>query len=109
VTDGDVGDVSDKAKAAPVIEVLRAAIERIGSKQSRIVLTIVLGLDPEFPLEGTTLTERREAAGRLFRGGSKPVKWGTIRNYHEPRALGLLTIAIADMEKQAGGDSPLVN
>ncbi|HEX8207702.1 MAG TPA: hypothetical protein VF587_16680 [Solirubrobacteraceae bacterium] len=80
------------------------AIEQIGSRQHRILLTIVFGFDERFTLEDTNLQQRREAAGIHFRDGQRQVKWGTIRQHHEPKGLDLLTEVIAGMERQAAED-----
>jgi NAD dependent epimerase/dehydratase family enzyme len=80
-------------------ELLRDAIEKLGSEQSRIILRIVLSLEP-----GTlelSLRERREKAGLEFRRGRQTVTWGTIRSYHERRAIDQLAKMIFGMEQSA--------
>jgi Putative DNA-binding domain len=72
-----------------VPEALRAvlldAIGELGPSQYRILLTIVLGLEPRYAK--LSAAEKRAIAGREFRGGKRAVTAGTIRQHHEPRAL----------------------
>lgn len=69
-------------------ELLRAGTERVSSGQYRALLGIVLGVEPEY--RDLPLSERRAIAAAEFRGGRSPVKPGTIRQHHEPRALDAL-------------------
>jgi hypothetical protein len=87
---------SDAEAPQVVQEVLEAGIHRMRSQEYRNLLTIVLGLDPtsrDFPTR-----ERRQIAGRQFRGHTKPVSAGTIRTYHEPRALDALATVLLALE-----------
>lgn len=68
-----------------LVRYLSDLVERTGRDEYRVVLRIVLALDKEF-LE-TTATDRRKAAGERFRDGSAPVQAGTIRQYHEVKAI----------------------
>jgi len=68
-----------------LVRYLSDRVEHTGKDQYRIILRIVLALDAEF-LE-TTATDRRKAAGERFRGGRDPVRAGTIRQYHEVKAI----------------------
>lgn len=80
-------------------ELLCEAIGKLGSPQNQTLLRIVLGLEP-----GTlTLSaqQRREKAGREFRGGTRPVSWGTVRSYHERYSIEQLAEMIFRMEQDA--------
>ncbi len=70
----------------------------MASPEYRDLLKVVLGLDPK--VEDLSARQRREIAGRQFRGGTRPVAWGTIRQYHEPRALNHLaaTLLVLDAD-----------
>jgi len=100
----ELGCVLDRAASLPLtrhslvdgdrrpealVDVLREVVGHMRGSEEGEVLWIVLGLDPRF--EGASAILRREAAGREFRGGEDPVRGGTIRQLHEPRALDLLT------------------
>jgi len=76
---------SDTEAPQVVQEALEAGIDRVRSHQYRHLLMIVLGLDPA--TRDLSARERRKIAGEQFRGRNKPVAAGTIRTYHEPRAL----------------------
>lgn len=99
----------EQALAAAFASVVSEAIGALGSRKHRILLTIVLGLDERWPLAETTLRARRTAAGEHFLGGGQKVKWGTIRNYHEPRALDQLVAVIAAMERSIQGPTVLID
>lgn len=89
-----ITDPSDTEAPQVVQEVLEAGIDRIRSQQYRHLLMIVLGLDPA--THDLSARERRQIAGQQFRGRTKPVAAGTIRTYHEPRALDdLATVLLA--------------
>lgn len=95
--------------AAAFTATVREAVAHVGSPQYRILLTIVLAVDEDY-LSGREqlvdlpagtkingdmpLKQRRELAGKLFREGKRPVTWGAIRSYHEPRALDLLAAVL---------------
>jgi hypothetical protein len=80
-----IADPSDAEAPRVVHEVLEAGINRVQSHQYRHLLMIVLGLDSS--TRDLSARQRREMAGQQFRGGTSPVTGGTIRQYHEPRAL----------------------
>jgi hypothetical protein len=82
-----------------LVSYLRDLVEQIGKNEDRIVLTVVLGLDTRF-LDKTAVC-RRTVAGESFRDGSDPVRAGTIRQYHEPRALEKLCALILKDEDSA--------
>ncbi len=87
--------------AADVLrEVLTEAVGQLGQSQYRRLLTIVLGLEPEYAR--MMAGRKRAIAGREFRGGSNPVGAGTIRQHHEPRALDELAAMLCT--GQVGGD-----
>lgn len=73
-------------------QVLSDAVESLGQSQYRRLLTIVLGLEPEYA--EMSAGDKRSIAGQQFRGGSKPVGPGTIRQHHEPRALDELAAVL---------------
>jgi hypothetical protein len=78
-----------------VVEVLRHAAAELPG-ESRAIVEIVLALDPEYA--GMTAQTRRTLAGKRFRGGARPVSWGTIRQHHEPKALGLLAARLVERD-----------
>jgi hypothetical protein len=82
-------DGDEDARAVALIELLRDIVGRIRKTQHGLVLWIVLALDDEYL--GLKAEERQAIAGREFRDGRKKVTWGTIRQYHLPRALDRLT------------------
>ena len=95
-----VADVSDVEAPRVVHEVLEAGIERVGSPEYRNLLKIVLGLDSA--ASDLSARRRREMAGQQFRGGTRPVAWGTIRQYHEPRALDHLAAVLLALDVEDG-------
>lgn len=84
-------------------QVLSASVESLGQSQYRYLLNIVLGLEPAFA--EMSAGQKREVAGRKFRGGSKPVSAGTIRQHHEPKALDELAAVLCGMPAQVPGSS----
>lgn len=88
---------ADHTEAA-LTAVLREAVAGLGHSQYRQLLTIVLALDERYV--GLTARQRREIAGRKFRGGERPVSWGTIRQHHEPKALDQLTSVLLSPASQ---------
>lgn len=87
------GEPTEEGLAEALGLYLAGAVDRVEKRQHRILLEIVLGLDPE--MLGKTAKERRAEAGRRFRGpDSKPVTFGCIRQHHEPRALDALTVVV---------------
>jgi schlafen family protein len=88
------------AEEDALVAALRDAVAQLGQSQYRRLLTIVLALDDAYA--GLSARERREIAGREFRGGTRPVSWGTIRQHHEPRALDELTsVLVSEMAQGA--------
>jgi hypothetical protein len=81
-----------------VREIVEAGIERMPSQEYRDLLMVVLGLAPV--AEDLSAHERRELAGTSFRGGTSPVAAGTIRQYHEPRALDLLATTLLGLDAE---------
>jgi hypothetical protein len=69
------------------------------SQQHRDLLRFVLGLDPT--TRDLSAMERRRIAGERFRGGTKPVSAGTIRTYHEPRALDELAAILISLDSES--------
>lgn len=95
-----IRDRSDAhADCKAVVEVLREARSKVAGPYG-VLLGIVLGLDDPTHLE-MSIADRRELAGQTFRHGKRPVKGGTIRTYHERKALDQLSHVLADMEGRA--------
>lgn len=82
---------------------LSDAVDMIGSRKYRRILTFVLPLSPEY--RGRSLKVRRTAAGQHLKDGKSTVKWGTIRTYHEPTALHQLAAVLVKMEAEYRGES----
>ncbi len=80
-----LSELGEDHAAEALRAVLEGAIGDMGQSQYRSLLTIVLGLDPQY--EDLQAGAKREIAGQKFRGGARPVSAGTIRQHHEPRAL----------------------
>jgi hypothetical protein len=105
VRDGLDESATDAELVEALVEYLRSSVERVDWAQHRILLTIVMALDPQYL--GWKASERRTEAGRLFRGGRDPVSEGTIRQHHEPNAVDKLAgIVVAD-EARAHDPKPL--
>jgi hypothetical protein len=81
----EVAEAGEGSAPKALRSVLKRAVHSLASSQYRSLLNIVLGLDRQY--EDMSAGEKREVAGREFRGGTKPVSAGTIRQHHEPRAL----------------------
>lgn len=84
---------------------LETAVNRVESPQHRSILEIVLGLgDQQWKSRewrNRTALQRREEAGRRFRGSASPVTAGTIRQHHEPRAIAdLANIILSDEQRE---------
>lgn len=92
-----MGQSEDVGRNA-VQTLLRDSVEKVTPVPYRDVLKVVLGLDPA--TKGMSARERRELAGKRFRG-DRPVKAGTIRTYHEPRALDKLAEVLVASETRA--------
>jgi hypothetical protein len=84
----------ESATADAIVDVLAEAVEGVSTPAYRRLLTIVLGLGA--PYRRLSPLERRTVAGKEFRGGTRPVKPNTVRQFHEPRALDELAAIIAD-------------
>lgn len=90
-----IDQLGEDRAATALREVLQEAINDLGPSQYRLLLTIVLGLGPQY--KDLSAGEKRALAGRKFRGGHKRVSAGTIRQHHEPRALDeLASLLISD-------------
>jgi len=82
------------ADAASVVDgVLEEAIGKLEDPTYRDLLRIVLQLDPE--TWERPLSERRAAAAARFARDGREISPGTVRQYHEPRALDQLTSILA--------------
>lgn len=94
----------DLAYAAALTLLLREAVEPLRPKKYRRLLKCVLPLKKE--LLGKSIDERREAAAKAFnkKDGKGGVKPGTIRTYHEPRALDKLAQMLTKMEAEFRGE-----
>lgn len=86
----------DDALSLALIEVLREQVEALEPAQYRKILAIMLDFDGAN--KETSAMHRRTIAGEVFRDGSQPVTWGTIRQYHEPRARQKLARMLLALE-----------
>ena len=95
-------DTQNAAYAVALIAVLDEAVvkPRIPRGKHRRILRYVLPLIPDYL--GTTIKERRTAAGEHLTDGKKVVKPGTIRTYkdYEPAALDELARVLVEMETE---------
>jgi hypothetical protein len=103
-------NASEEDLGAALVSYLEDAVEKIDSRQHRIILEVVLGLGADTwkadNWRDQTATRRRAEAGRSFRGaGARPVTYGTIRQHHEPRAINDLADIIWQDERLARGES----
>jgi hypothetical protein len=101
-----VAAAGEEDLGAALVSYLEDAVEKIDSRQHRILLEVVLGLGAEQwqadSWRDQTATRRRAEAGRSFRGdGARPVTYGTIRQHHEPRAIRDLAEIICQDERLA--------
>lgn len=75
----------------------------------RVILEVVLGLGDDRwrskDWRQSTARTRREEAGRLFRGDDGRVTGGTIRQLHEPRAIGELAQIMSAYETDGADES----
>jgi hypothetical protein len=103
--EGEGEDERDKACLEALTEVLRDAVKegRVFFKKHRRLLRIVLPLHAD--LVGKPIEMRRTEAGKKMING-KEIKPGTIRTYHEPRALDELARVLLEMEAEHRGESP---
>jgi hypothetical protein len=90
------GGSIDRVEA--LTEILRELVGRIYHQSHGKILWIVLALDEQYV--GLSAEERRQLAGREFRGGAEPVSAGTIRQLHEKRALDRLTTLLIEYERR---------
>jgi hypothetical protein len=96
-------DERDAAYARALTDALREAVSSIEMRRSyRRVLNCVLPLNPDYVK--ASVQERRSAAGKAIKDGTKLVKPGTIRTYHEPRALDALANILVAMEAKNRGE-----
>ena len=87
-------------EAAALIAILQELIEtKIKRHQVRKLLLILFDFERDYP-ESTAKT-RRTVAGEQFREGKKQVTRGTVRQYHEPRALDRLAELLVAAERSA--------
>ena len=86
-------DRSDPLDASAALATVLATACRALPEHQRGLLEIVLALDPA--QQGLSAVERRRRAAACFRGGSRPVTPGTIRQHHEPRALDELAVVLS--------------
>lgn len=105
VRNGCGDDPSDEELVDSLIVYLRSAVERVEFRQHRVLLSIVMALEPEYL--GSKAVDRRTEAGRQFRGGSNPVSPGTIRQHHEPNAVDKLAEIVVADENRARAPKPL--
>lgn len=94
-------DEHDAAYTKALTEVLAEAVEKptIRGKHRRL-LKYVLPLKEEYL--GKDVKKRRAAAAKAIKG-KKNVKPGTVRTYHEPRALESLAAVLVVMEAEFCG------
>jgi hypothetical protein len=98
--DGTANEAArDEADTEALTSVLSEAVEHptIRGKVRRL-LQDVLPLKEE--LLGKPIKERRTEAGKNIKTGKKIIKPGTIRTYHEPKALDKLVVALLLMEQE---------
>jgi hypothetical protein len=100
----DDGEASQDPRVIAFAVMMRQAIKRLGSRSARRLLRGVLGMYPE--TQKLKLKDRREFAGRHFRGLDSPrsVTGGTIRTHHEPQALEQLSHVLVKMEAEQRGE-----
>jgi hypothetical protein len=91
-----IDELGEDQAAEALRQVLQEAIDNLGQSQYRLLLTIVLGLSQNY--EDLSAGDKRALAGKEFRGGTKPVSAGTIRQHHEPRALDELASLLVSNE-----------
>jgi hypothetical protein len=101
------GSEKERDHAQALRKYLEDAVKRIESPQNRIVLEAVYGVgtwnDRDWRRKKAAM--RRKEAGKRFRGSDgTPVKAGTIRQHHEPKAIRLLAAIIWRDEKMARGE-----
>jgi hypothetical protein len=91
--------------AVAVRDYLETALGEMGSPPHRTIIEAVLGLGREEwrteEWRNKSAFERREEAGRKFRGEGDIVASGTIRQVYEPRAIAELAEVISRDEQAA--------
>lgn len=99
--------LDDEVRVEALVDVLSNHVNQLGSRSSSILLSTVLGLNDPTLLD-LAAGQRRTLAGQRFRGGRRTVTAGTIRQYHEPRALDQLASLLAahEVQYQANGPAP---
>jgi hypothetical protein len=96
-------DELDRAYCEALSALLRDAVRDPRMRRLyRRVLTCVLPLSDRYAK--ASVQERRSAAGKEIKDGTKIVKAGTIRTYHEPRALDALASILVAMEAERRGE-----
>ncbi len=99
----ELGRAADADAPEILRKVLVDALGGIADPSYRRLLTIVLGLDETY--DELSVADRRELAGRVFRGGERRVGIGTIRQHHEPRALDELATVLLQGDGGSTGRS----
>jgi hypothetical protein len=97
------GNERDAAYAEALTEALREAVEQRMGRHARYrrLLEHLLPLKPE--LLSKTLHERRTAGGETMTEGKKVVSAGTVRTYHQPKAVAILSEVLVRMEAEKRG------
>jgi hypothetical protein len=98
------GDERDAAYAEALTDVLREAVEQQMGRHAkyRRLLEHLLPLKPE--LLDESLADRRGSGGRAMTEGKKVVLAGTVRTYHQPKALAILADVLVRMEAEDRGE-----
>ena len=98
--DQDDEDDVEVAQAVAVTKVLRDAVDKryIKRRPHRRILKFILPLKDKYL--GTSIEERRTAAGEDIATGRKPIKPNSIRTYYnyEPQALDELARVLVETE-----------
>lgn len=96
-------DERDAAHANALTAVLAKAVGKMGRHAKyRRLLEHLLPLKPE--LLSKPIEERRISGGLAMTEGAKTVKAGTVRTYHQPKALSILAILLIEAESKARGE-----
>ncbi len=97
---GDDEDEVEVAQAVAVTQVLEEAVDKkyIKHRPHRRILKFILPLKDKYL--GTSIEERRMAAGEDIATGRKPIKPNSLRTYYnyEPQALDELARVLVEME-----------
>jgi hypothetical protein len=100
-------EAKDKDYAIALRQYLEDPVQRVQSPAHRAILEVVLGLgEPQWKTKDWRREKakiRRQKAGSLFRGpdDDEAVEADTIRQYHEPRAIGALAKIVLEDEMKA--------